>query len=163
MKLELTTESPEETHVVAAKIAASIEPGDVLALCGELGSGKTCFTQGLAAALGVGEGGVVNSPTFVLLNVYQGRLPIYHFDAYRLGNADTWLDLGAEDMLYGDGVCIIEWADLVSDALPEDRLTIEFGHVSPNERQLCLSASGRNSERLMMALAAPSQNSDIGP
>ena len=149
MKLELTTESPEETQAVAAKVAASIEPGDVLALCGDLGSGKTCFTQGLAAALGVSEGGVVNSPTFVLLNVYQGRLPIYHFDAYRLGNADAWLDLGAEDMLYGEGVCIIEWADMVVEALPDDRLTIEFEHVSISERHLILTPSGPNSGRLV--------------
>ncbi|MDA0839715.1 MAG: tRNA (adenosine(37)-N6)-threonylcarbamoyltransferase complex ATPase subunit type 1 TsaE [Planctomycetota bacterium] len=157
MKLETTTDSPEATQAVAAQIASAIEPGDVIALCGDLGSGKTCFTQGLAAALGVGESGVVNSPTFVLLNVYQGRLPIYHFDTYRLGDPDTWLDLGAEEMLYGDGVCIIEWADLVAEALPEDRLSIEFEHVSMNERHLKLTSSGPNSERLVSRVTFGSQ------
>lgn len=148
----LVSSSPEVTRRAAEALAPVLAPGDVLALSGDLGSGKTCFTQGLARGLGITEPGVVNSPTFVLLNVYQGALPIYHFDAYRLGDSQAWLDLGAEDFLYGDGVSVIEWADRVQDALPSDRLEIHFGHSGPTIREIRFLGFGERSEGILRAV-----------
>jgi len=143
------SDSPERTRSAAEALAPSLRGGEVLALVGELGAGKTCFTQGLARALGVPDPRVVNSPTFVLLNVYEGRLPIYHFDAYRLADPETWLDLGAEDLLYGGGVSIIEWADRVEEALPPDRLEIRFEHAGHSERELVFAPRGAGAEELL--------------
>jgi len=149
----LHSDSPERTHSAAEGIAPSLRGGEVLALTGELGAGKTCFTQGLARALDVADPRAVNSPTFVLLNVYEGRLPIYHFDAYRLADPDTWLDLGAEDLLYGGGVSIIEWADRVEEALPPNRLEIRFEHAGPTERELTFTPMGAQAEELLKSAA----------
>jgi tRNA threonylcarbamoyladenosine biosynthesis protein TsaE len=137
------------TQAIAEALAPSLEPGDVLALVGELGTGKTCFTQGLARSLGVPNPRVVNSPTFVLLNVYHGRFRVYHFDAYRLSGADAWLDLGVDDLLYGDGVCLIEWADRVQDALPPDRLEVRFTHAGPSERELTFIPTGSRAGQIL--------------
>ena len=109
------------------EIADALEPGDVVALTGDLGAGKTALTRYIAEGLGVRE--AVNSPTFTIVKEYRsGRLPLYHFDAYRLGSGEELLDIGAEEMLGGDGVCVIEWADIVADVLPGDALLVELGY-----------------------------------
>ena len=150
--IHLVSSSPEVTQRAAEALAPVLAPGDILALSGDLGSGKTCFTQGLARGLGITEPGVVNSPTFVLLNVYQGALPVYHFDAYRLGDSQAWLDLGAEDFLYGDGVSVIEWADRVQDTLPLDRVEVHFGHSGPTTREIRFLGTGERSEEVLRAV-----------
>lgn len=116
-----------ETRSLGFRIADALEPGDVVALIGDLGTGKTALTKYIAEGLGVTE--VINSPTFTIVKEYRsGRLPLYHFDVYRLGSGSELLDTGAEDMLYGDGVCVVEWADIVADVLPEDSLVVMLSY-----------------------------------
>lgn len=120
------TNKYEETFELGRRLAADAKPGTVICLNGELGTGKTVFTQGFAEGLGVD--GPVNSPTFTIVQEYHtGRLPFYHFDVYRIGDISELEDIGCEEYLYGDGVCLIEWASMVSDIIPEDavQVTIE--------------------------------------
>ena len=108
------------------KIGEHVRPGTVIALVGDLGVGKTVFTQGVAAGLGIRE--PVNSPTFTIMQIYDGgRLPFYHFDVYRIGDIEEMEEIGYEDCFYGEGVCLVEWADLIQELLPEEtcRITIE--------------------------------------
>lgn len=114
-----TTDSPEATRRFAAALATTIAPGTIIALSGPLGAGKTCFVQGLAMGLGVPVTVSVNSPTYILMNIYEGgRLPLYHFDWYRLDDATQLTALDLEEYLEGPGVCIIEWADKFPQVLP---------------------------------------------
>ena len=109
----------KETFAAGKRIGETAKPGMVLSLVGELGAGKTVFTQGLAKGLGIET--PVNSPTFTILKVYgEGRLPLYHFDVYRIGDIEEMDEIGYEDYFYGDGVCLIEWANLIEEILPED-------------------------------------------
>ena len=116
----MTIESygPEETYALGCQIGEKALPGEVYTLVGDLGVGKTVFTQGVAAGLGIGE--TVNSPTFTIVQVYEeGRLPFYHFDVYRIGDVEEMDEIGYEDCFYGEGVCLIEWANLIEKILPE--------------------------------------------
>lgn len=125
-KLELEVRSPEETFALGRCLGRTAQPGTVCALIGELGVGKTVFTQGFAAGLGIRD--PVNSPTFTILQVYEeGRLPFYHFDVYRIVDVEEMDEVGYEDCFYGKGVSVVEWADLVEEILPEQyrRVTIE--------------------------------------
>lgn len=120
------TRSAKETFALGKKIGKNICSGMVISLKGDLGTGKTVFTQGVAAGLGIEE--PVNSPTFTILQIYGGgRLPFYHFDVYRIGDLEEMEEIGYEDCFYGDGVCLVEWADLIEELLPEGlvRVTIE--------------------------------------
>lgn len=110
--------SPEETRMLGMKIGKTAQPGQVYTLTGDLGVGKTVFTQGVAEGLGIT--GPVNSPTFTIVHEYEeGRLPFYHFDVYRIGDAEEMEEIGYEDYFYGTGVCLIEWAELIEEILPE--------------------------------------------
>jgi tRNA threonylcarbamoyladenosine biosynthesis protein TsaE len=149
--MELVSRSPGETLAFGEALGRSLGPGDVLALIGELGAGKTWLTKGVAAGLGVPPA-EVTSPTFVLLHLYRGRLELAHFDAYRLRRGQELLDLGADEQLYGDGACVVEWADRVRDALPADRLEIEIEAVGENERRLTLRPLGRRSTAALARL-----------
>lgn len=112
------TGQPEQTFELGRMLGRESRAGQVYTLTGELGVGKTVFTQGFAAGLGIRE--PVNSPTFTILQVYdEGRLPFYHFDVYRIGDAEEMDEIGYEDCIYGGGVCLIEWADLIKEILPE--------------------------------------------
>jgi len=122
--MTVITESPEETLDWAAAFAARLQPGAVLALIGDLGAGKTCFVQGLAEGLQVT--GPVNSPTYTLVNEYEGRLPLYHMDVYRLNDPEEALDFGLNEYLYGRGVTVIEWADRLGDLLPATAWQLYF-------------------------------------
>ena len=116
----------KDTYELGEKIGQMAKPGMVISLSGDLGVGKTVFTQGLAKGLGIEE--PVNSPTFTIVQVYEeGRLPLYHFDVYRIGDIEEMDEIGYEDYFYGEGVCLIEWADLIREILPEQmcRVTIE--------------------------------------
>lgn len=132
-------EESEETRSFASALAALVAPGDFLSLEGDLGAGKTTFTQGLAAGLGVK--GPVNSPTFTILKEYAGRLPLYHFDVYRVGeDIDS---VGVDDYFYGDGVCVVEWASLIEAWLPQERLTVTLRRGDEaDERIVTLSPRG---------------------
>lgn len=118
------TKSAEETTALGKKIGALLKKGDVLALEGTLAAGKTTFTKGVAEALGITD--TITSPTFCLVSEYEGRLPLYHFDVYRLNGADDFVNLGADDMLYGDGVCLIEWSEKVEEELPKKTIKLRF-------------------------------------
>ncbi len=114
----IETRSPEETFALGEKLGREAKPGQIYTLNGDLGTGKTVFTQGFASGLGITE--PVNSPTFTILQVYEeGRMPFYHFDVYRIGDVEEMDEIGYEDYFYGDGVCLIEWANLIEEILPE--------------------------------------------
>ena len=114
------THSPEETFALARQLGEQAGPGTVYTLTGDLGVGKTVFAQGLASGLGIEE--AINSPTFTLVQVYdEGRLPFYHFDVYRIGDIEEMDEIGYEDYFYGDGVCLVEWAELIKELLPKTR------------------------------------------
>lgn len=120
------TNSPQETFDLAKRLGETAQAGTVYTLSGDLGVGKTVFAQGLARGLGIEE--PVNSPTFTILQIYEeGRLPLYHFDVYRIGDAEEMEEIGYEDYFFGEGVCLIEWASLIEELLPERaiRITIE--------------------------------------
>lgn len=117
------TYSPEETHQLGQKIGAMASPGDVYTLVGDLGVGKTVFTQGIAEGLNITE--PICSPTFTIVQVYEeGRMPFYHFDVYRIGDIEEMDEIGYEDYFYGEGLCMIEWANLIEEILPEKRFDV---------------------------------------
>ena len=119
----IETRSPEETFELGKKIGEAAKPGQVYTLNGDLGVGKTVFTQGVAAGLGITE--PVSSPTFTIVQVYEeGRLPFYHFDVYRIGDIEEMEENGYDDYFFGEGICLIEWAELIRDILPEKRIEI---------------------------------------
>ena len=119
----IETRSPEETFELGKKIGEAAKPGQVYTLNGDLGVGKTVFTQGVAAGLGITE--PVSSPTFTIVQVYEeGRLPFYHFDVYRIGDIEEMEEIGYDDYFFGEGICLIEWAELLRDILPEKRIEI---------------------------------------
>lgn len=119
----IETNSPEETFRAGEKLGEKAYPGQVFTLTGDLGVGKTVFTQGMAAGLGITE--PVNSPTFTILQIYDdGRLPLYHFDVYRIGDVEEMEEVGFDDYVMGDGVSLIEWANLIEEILPEKRTDI---------------------------------------
>ena len=123
------------TMALGRRLGEQLGPGAVVGLVGTLGAGKTHLTRAIAEGLGVPDGRVVTSPTFVLIQEYEGRLPVYHFDVYRLADASAFLDLGAAEYLEGKGVCLIEWADRVRDWLPEETLWIELDITGPDSRR----------------------------
>ncbi|NIR96473.1 MAG: tRNA (adenosine(37)-N6)-threonylcarbamoyltransferase complex ATPase subunit type 1 TsaE [Gammaproteobacteria bacterium] len=126
MSTNWVSHSVADTHKLAGSIASYIRPGDVLALCGTLASGKTTFVQGLCKSLGVSA--PVNSPTFTLINEYSGKFPIYHFDCYRLESEEELFSLGYEEYFYGEGVVLIEWADRIRSLLPDYSIALTFHH-----------------------------------
>ena len=119
----IETRSPEETFILGKKIGEAALPGQVYTLNGDLGVGKTVFTQGVAAGLGITE--AVSSPTFTIVQVYEeGRLPFYHFDVYRIGDIEEMEEIGYDDYFFGQGICLIEWAKLIREILPENRISV---------------------------------------
>ena len=134
MGAELTTISPEETEAAGVRLGATLKSGDVVALTGELGAGKTIFVQGLARALGVGT--AATSPTFVLVNEYRGRVPVHHVDAYRTTSLAELMDLGIEEMMDGDGITVIEWAERVEPLLPARAVRVRIAGVGDEPRTI---------------------------
>ena len=119
----IETHDPEETFEVGRTIGMNAKPGQIYTLTGDLGVGKTVFTQGVAAGLGITE--PVNSPTFTIIQEYEdGRLPFYHFDVYRIGDLEEMEEIGYDDYFFGQGICLIEWAELIEEILPENRIEV---------------------------------------
>jgi tRNA threonylcarbamoyladenosine biosynthesis protein TsaE len=139
--LDFISHSETQTRRLGARLANLLQPGDVLALVGDLGTGKTRWAQGVCRGLDVTE--PVVSPTFTLVNEYRGRYPIYHIDFYRLNDVAEALTFGLEDYLYGSGVSIIEWADRAQSLLPDEHLTIELYHLEETKRRVVLRPSGQ--------------------
>ena len=132
----LTSATPDETRACGAALGRTLGAGDVVALYGELGSGKTCFIQGLVAGLGVGA--PATSPTFVLVNEYRGRVPVHHVDAYRTASLTELLDLGLLDLMGGDGVTLIEWADRAEPLLPARAVRVRIDGVGDEPRAITI-------------------------
>jgi tRNA threonylcarbamoyladenosine biosynthesis protein TsaE len=144
----LLSQSVDETLALGERIGRAAVPGDVVALFGGLGAGKTVLAKGILRGLG-GEPDDATSPTFTLLRQYQARLQLHHFDAYRLGTPRDLLDIGAEEAFYGGGICVIEWAERVLDVLPADRLEIHLEVSGEARREIRLCAAGPRAEALL--------------
>lgn len=144
MTMEILVNSLEETKSLALKLADLLEAQDTITLEGDLGAGKTTFTQSLAKGLGITR--TVNSPTFTILKQYEGRLPFNHLDVYRLADSDE--DLGWDELFFGDAVSVIEWAHLIEQDLPTERLGIEIHRIDENKRRFLLKPIGKRYERL---------------
>lgn len=143
--------SEAETEILAARLANVLEPGTVVALVGNLGAGKTRLVRAVALALGV-DSRAVASPTFVLVHEYEGRLPVFHFDIYRLRDAADFLELGADEYFSAGGVCFVEWADRVESFLPPDHVLIEISATGESTREFRITATGPNSEVLVQRM-----------
>jgi len=136
---ELRSHSEEETRRLGEIIGKNLVQGDLVALIGDLGSGKTCLTKGLAKSLGVSDQYEITSPTFTIVNEYPGHLPLWHVDAYRLENSREMMDAGFEDFFNGGGVVVIEWAEKIKDILPKDTLFVMFEYMDETTRIIRLS------------------------
>ena len=139
--LKLISHSPEQTQELGRRIGQLALPGDVFLLVGNLGAGKTCLTQGIAWGLDIKE--YTLSPSFVIMRELYGRLPLYHLDLYRLDHIEEVAELGLDDYLYGNGVCVIEWAEKGLDILPTEHLLIQINYLSDTERSLQLKPNGK--------------------
>jgi tRNA threonylcarbamoyladenosine biosynthesis protein TsaE len=157
----IESRSPEQTQALGAALGKALRVGDAVALVGPLGAGKTVFVKGVAHGAGVPAGRPVTSPTFVLVNEYEGRVRIHHVDAYRLNNANDLLALGVDEFLEC-GAVLLEWADRVPGALPDDRLTIAIKPVGDTMRRFALTARGPRSTKLQRAVAAAASSTGPG-
>ena len=145
--MEYITHSPEETEALGEKLGKILTPGTILAYRGDLGAGKTAFTRGLARGLGCQE--AVTSPTYTIVNEYLGgRLPLFHFDMYRLHCADDLFDIGWDDYLDRNGICAVEWSENVTEAM-EDPITITIEKLGENSRRITMEGSERHALTLL--------------
>lgn len=144
MIVEKEVISIEETQRLAHQLAELLEPQDTITLEGDLGAGKTTFTQALAKGLGISR--TVNSPTFTIMKQYEGRLPFNHLDVYRLADSDE--DLGWDEIFFGDAVTVVEWAHLIEEYLPDEKLAIEIYRIDDSKRKFVLKPIGKRYERL---------------
>ncbi len=145
--MKYITNSYEETERVAAELAKSLKGGEVIAMYGDLGAGKTAFVRGLARALGIE--GHITSPTFTIMNAYNGRLPLYHFDVYRIADPDEMYEIGYDEYIGSDGVCVIEWAELIEDILPDEYIKINIKKDSEkgdDYREITIENAGLSKE-----------------
>ena len=158
MPASLALELPDvaATTALGRRLGALLFPGAVVALIGPLGAGKTHLVRAIAEGMAIADSRAVSSPTFVLIQEYAARLPIYHFDAYRLRSEAEFLDLGAHEYFAGNGVCLVEWADRVAGALPAEHLRIELRISGETSRHAELCAKGKRYDDLVQAFAKPS-------
>ena len=146
--MEIRSNSQEETIALAEKIAANVKEGMVITLKGDLGAGKTTFTKGIGKGLGIKK--AISSPTFTIMKIYQGNMPLYHIDAYRL--EEHFQDLGFEEYVNGDGLCVVEWADFIEEILPKERLAISIDYEGDSARKITLTPIGDAYEALVKEL-----------
>ena len=135
--LEFTTKTSEETIELGFKIGQKLKKGNIIAMQGTLAAGKTTITKGIAKALEITD--TITSPTFCLISEYYGKMPLYHMDVYRLEGSEDFENLGTEDMLYGDGVCIIEWSEKIMDSLPKETIIINIQPQKDGSRKIQIS------------------------
>lgn len=145
------TASAEETVALGERLGSFLRPGDIIALEGNLAAGKTTITKGIARALGVDD--TITSPTFCLVSEYAGKMPLYHFDVYRLQGADDFANLGADEMLYGNGVCVIEWSEKIMEELPSRTIKIKVENDANGDEE-----SGTRSSRKVSVENWPYEN-----
>lgn len=149
MNLTIITKSPEETKNLGKEVGKLAKPGDLLAFYGELGAGKTCFIQGISRGLKVKD--YVTSPSFTIVNEYQGKIPIYHFDLFRL-NTEEILELGYEEYFYGEGLTVIEWAEKIEQLLPKEHLKIEIKFKDRYQRTISFISQGDSFNKFLEEL-----------
>jgi len=149
-RIKLISHSPEQTQKFGVRIGELAQAGDIFLLVGELGTGKTCLTQGIARGLDIKD--YVLSPSFVIIRELYGRLPLYHIDLYRLDHIEEIEELGLDDYLYGNGVCVVEWAEKGLTALSEEYLLIQIDYLSDTERSFYLKPSGQRYRKLVTQL-----------
>ena len=152
-RLALTTSSSNETEELGRQLGSILTRGTFIALHGELGSGKTCFTRGVVATAAPGSAHLVASPTFAIMNEYPGALPIYHFDFYRLSGCHEIAELGFEEYFQDDGICIAEWSERLGELLPPDYMSITFEHAGDDQRHIIFEANGPETESLLTRFA----------
>ena len=138
--MERYSASEQETEAIGREMAQQLAPGAVVAFTGDLGAGKTAFVRGMAQGLGISQR--VTSPTFTIVNEYQGRIPLFHFDMYRLPDADALFDIGWEDYLDRGGVCAVEWSENVAGALPEDTVWVDIRRLEGEDNGRCITITG---------------------
>jgi tRNA threonylcarbamoyladenosine biosynthesis protein TsaE len=148
----ITTHSEAQTEKIGMMVGSLLQKGSFLALYGDLGGGKTCFTRGVVATAAPDSAYLVSSPTFAIMNEYPGQTPVYHFDFYRLARGDEIAELGFDDFFHGQGICIAEWSEHLGDMLPEDHLKITFEHAGTDRRKITIEARGDISRKLLSAL-----------
>ncbi|MFQ5860822.1 MAG: tRNA (adenosine(37)-N6)-threonylcarbamoyltransferase complex ATPase subunit type 1 TsaE [Dehalococcoidia bacterium] len=154
--LTIVTHSPRETQEVGRSLGREAQGGDLFLLSGPLGGGKTCLTQGIAWGLGVQE--YARSPTFVLINQYRGRLPLYHIDLFRIDDPTEALELGLEEYLSSEGVCVVEWADKAADLFPQEHLWVYLDyHGAENQRVLRFTTQSARWQGILDRLEVPRQ------
>ena len=137
MTLSFTTKSAEESEALGQKIGRALQQGDILAMRGPLAAGKTTLTKGIARSLGIRD--EITSPTFCLISEYAGKMPLYHMDVYRLDGAEDFINLGTDDMLYGEGVCVIEWSERIMSELPDTAITVDISVNGDGSRTVNIS------------------------
>ncbi len=150
--MEVISQQVAETRTLGARLGLLLQSGDFVTLHGDLGAGKTHFAQGVAQGLAVPAEYRVTSPTYTVLNIYPGRLPLYHFDLYRLSGSAEIVELGFEEYFYGDGVCLVEWAERLGNECPADHLEISFSYGGEEQRVIRFTAAGERSETLLQQL-----------
>ena len=148
--VKIYLENEEKTREIGSKLGELLTPKSVICLIGDLGSGKTTMTQSLARALGVDD--YITSPTFTIVNEYEGKMPLYHFDVYRIGSSEEMYDIGFDEYIDGEGVCIIEWANLIEDILPDEYLYIEMNYKETG-REMILTPKGEKYEEIVKELS----------
>lgn len=148
MMFSIITSGPEQTEHLGEALGSILEPGDLICLYGDLGSGKTHFSFGVAMGLEVKEQ-YITSPTFTLVNIYQGRMPFYHIDLYRLKDPSELEDVGLDEYVDSDGATVIEWAERADDELPEERLSVYFSHLDERSREIGFLAEGERYGNLL--------------
>lgn len=158
ISLTIMSHSPEFTKDMGAEMGRNAHQGSVMALCGDLGAGKTVFAQGVATGLGVNV--PVTSPTFVIINEYEGKYPFYHIDTYRLNSSEDMRELGYEEYFYGDGVTVIEWAQKIEDLLPEEYLRVEFKVTGELDREIVFIPFGQKYAEQVKSLNARHKTQD---
>ena len=155
-QLDLLSHSPQETKKLGVRIGELVLAGDVFLLVGKLGTGKTCLTQGIAWGLNIKDYAL--SPSFVIMRELYGRLPLYHIDLYRLDRLEEIEDLGLDDYLYGNGVCVVEWAEKGIDILPAEHLLIDISYLDDTRRRFHFKPSGKRYQELLTQLKRLSLN-----
>lgn len=148
--IQISSYNPEQTQSLGTRIGELALRGDIFLLSGDLGVGKTCLTQGIAWGLDITE--YTLSPSFVIVREHQGRLPLYHIDLYRLDNITEILELGLDNYLYGDGVCVIEWAEKGISVLPAEHLLIEISYLSDTKRRFSLKSDSSHYQEMLTQL-----------
>lgn len=151
---EVTTASASSTIDCGRMLGELLIPGDFLALVGDLGAGKTHFVKGVAQGIGIAADETVCSPSYTILNIYQGRIPLYHFDLYRLTGGSQIADLGFDEYFEGDGACVVEWSERLGDQIPDDALRIVFHVDGPEQRTLTFEPTGVRSSELVRLLSS---------